>query len=166
MAPIAHIQQMAELSEALIPYLAGRPWTLVRFDKRSLITCDTPVGLVPHPDDEPWAGVGFMTAWGVTYPLTRKLGLLLSDPLVIADAIPVEDVRAGKLDYAQAGTTALGKFFNGNTVASASEWLYHHPEDERFVPNDLPEPNLVTLRMSGGPHEFSGEPAFKRKNPD
>lgn len=59
LSPITHIRQMADLVDELLPYIAGRPWTLVRFDKRSLITSDTPVGLVPHPDSEGWEGVGF-----------------------------------------------------------------------------------------------------------
>jgi len=166
LSPIAHVRQMADLVDELLPYIASRPWTLVRFDKRSLITSDAPVGLVPHPDSERWEGVGFMTAWGITYPLTRKLGLLMSDPMVFADIVPVEQVRAGQLDHAELGTTAMERFFNNLTVDAASEWLYHHPEDERFVPADLPQPNPVTMRMMGGPAEFSGEPLFRpRRDP-
>lgn len=164
MAPIAHIQQMVKAADALLPYIAGRPWSLVRFDKRSLITCDTPVGLVPHPEDEPWEGVGFMTAWGITFPLTRKFGILMSDPMVFAGKVPVETVHAGRMDHAQLGTTALERFFNGNTVANAGEWLYHHPHDGGFVPATLPDPNPVTMRMQGGPEEFSGEPMFGRRH--
>ena len=28
---------------------------------------------MPHPDDEPWRGAGFLTALAVTFPLTRRL---------------------------------------------------------------------------------------------
>jgi hypothetical protein len=63
MSPLTHIELMAELSEAMLPYVAGHPRTLVRFDRRSLVTCDTPVGLVPHGDSPAWSGVGFETAW-------------------------------------------------------------------------------------------------------
>jgi len=102
--PIVHIRQIAELLEALLPYVVGRPWSLIRFNKRALITSDSPVALIPHPDDETSRGVGFMTAWGVSYPLSRRLGLLLSDPMPFADAMPVERVRAGILDNVQVGT--------------------------------------------------------------
>lgn len=162
LAPIAHIRQMAEVVDKLLPYIAGRPWTLVRFDKRSLLTSDAPVGLVPHADNEPWQGTGFMTAWGITYPLTRKLGLLMSNPMVFADVVPVQRVWAGELDHAELGTTQTERFFNAFTVRSASEWLYHHPEDERFVPGSLPEPSPVTISMSGSPEVFTGEPLFGR----
>jgi Protein of unknown function (DUF4238) len=157
--PIAHIEQIVELSEALLPYIVGRPWTLVRFDKRSLVTCDTPVGLVPHGDHEPWSGVGFMTAWGVTYPLTRKLGLLMTDGMMLADAgVTVDRVQAGSFDHTESGTARMEKFFNQFTVGSASLWLYHHPEDERFLPDTLPQPSQVTMGMAGEPRDFSSEP--------
>lgn len=166
-AAIAHIEQIATMSEQLVKYISGRPWSLVRFEKRSLVTCDAPVGLVRHADDkEPWLGVGYMTAWGITFPLTRKLGLLMSDPMIFADEVPVEKVRDGNLDISQLGTMALERLFNEHTVMGASEWLYHHPDDERFIPTDLPAPSPVTMHMSGGQQKFSGEPLFKsRKKP-
>ncbi|WP_395640355.1 DUF4238 domain-containing protein [Pseudolysinimonas sp.] len=157
---LAHIQQMLELAKELLKYTSGRPWTLVRFDRRSLITSDTPVSLVARPDHDPAYGVGFMTAWGITYPLTRKLGLLMSDPSVWDGAVAVERVRAGEFDRVEDGTTKMEKFFNLHTALGASQWLYHHPEDEKFVPAELPEPTPVTIRMSGGEYEFSGEPTF------
>ena len=167
MSPLTHLEQMAELSEAMLPYVAGRPWTLVRFDRRSLVTCDTPVGLVPHGDSPAWSGVGFGTAWGVTYPLTRKLGLLMSDPMVLAEnGVPVDKVRAGSYDHAEVGTTRMEKFFNESTIGSASLWVYYHPDDKKFVPEALPEPNPVTMRMSGGQDEFSGEPVFGKRDAD
>lgn len=164
-SPLAHIRQMAEQVEALIPFVVGRPWTLVRFDRRSLFTSDTPVCLVSHPDDEddngPEPGVGFMTAWGVTYPLTRKLGLLMSDPMVLADSVHVSRVQQGEFDFAQVGSTQMERFFNLHTVTNASEALFHHPNDARFVPDELPDANPVTMRMTGMPLEFSGEAMFK-----
>lgn len=75
--------------------------------------------------------------------------------MVFAHDVPVEAVWAGKMDHAKEGTTALEKFFNGITAESASEWLYHHPQDERFLPKELPEPKPVTMRMSDGPETFS-----------
>ncbi len=102
-----------------------------------------------------------MTAWGITYPLTRKLGLLMSDPMPFADQVPVEDVRAGRLDGDEQGSTRMERFFNSSTVTNASEWLYHHPEDERFVPDALPNAQPVTMSMEGGPIAFPREPNLK-----
>jgi hypothetical protein len=158
---IEHITQMLELAEALLKYIVGRPWLLVRFDRRSLITSDAPVGLVRNAKDAPGYGVGYMTAWGITFPLSRKLGLLLADPELLIDLqIPVEEAHHGRADTVKVGTTELERFFNGYTVANASEWLFHHPDDEKFVPRELPEPTPVTIAMSGMGREFDGEPWF------
>ncbi len=161
--PEAHIEQMGALVDELFPYVAGRPWTLVRFARRSLLTCDTPVGLIRHPDDDAWSGVGFMTAWGITFPLTRRLGMLLSDPMPLIEAgAKVELTRAGRVDHEQPATVRLQRLFNDNTISSAGQWIYHHPDDEAVVPDELPDPNLVTMGMSGGDYEFLGEPTFGR----
>lgn len=168
---LAHIQNAVETAIELTPYLATRPWALVRFDRRSLITSDAPVSLVRRPDDEPWEGVGFATAWGVTFPLTRKLGLLMSDPMVMLEGVGADDTRvqklramvlAGRIDRIQTGTTAMEKLFNNHTAESAREYVFHHPEDERFVPANLPEPDLINIKPVGGlvDTDFDGEPLF------
>lgn len=159
---IEHIQQMLELSQELLKYLVGRPWSLIEFDRRSLITSDAPVSLIPSPGSQPWEGVGYATAWGITFPLSRKLGLIMSNPeAFIEKRIPVEHVHRGEADSMLVGTTQYEKFFNEHTVRNASEWLFHHPEDERFVPPDLPEAAPVTMKV-GAPKEFTGEPWFPR----
>lgn len=145
-------------AENLTPYIAVRPWTLVRFNSRSLFTSDAPVSLIRNPKDEPWDGVGFMTAWGITMPLTRKVGLLMSDPSVMfgnfeANDAGLQELRAavlrGEADRIQKGTTAMEKLFNEHSAFQAREYVYHHPEDEKFVPDDLPEPNLINIRAGG-----------------
>lgn len=145
-APIAHIEQIIDGAGGLLPYIVSRPWKLVRFKRRSLITCDSPVALVPDPNEEPWRGVGFAMAWGITFPLTRKLGLIMSsvEPLIEFD-YPVQKVRAGDMDTVEAGTTATEKFINESTVGSASEFVYHHPDDEAFLPSPLPDRTLTNI---------------------
>jgi hypothetical protein len=89
----------------------------------------------------------------------------MSDPMVLAEnGVPVERVRAGSCDHAEVGTTRMEKFFNESTIGSASLWVYCHPDDKKFIPEALPEPNPVTIRTSGGPDEFSGEPAFGKRD--
>lgn len=118
---LAHIAHTLDTAKELTTYLAVRPWTLVRFDRRSLITSDAPVTLIARPDIEPWEGVGFATAWGMIFPLTRRLGLLISDPQVLLDGLEAEDPRvqqtrsrvlAGDFDRVDTGTTTMEKFFN------------------------------------------------------
>lgn len=159
----AQIEQTLELADALYRYFSGRPWTLMHFEKRSLILSDVPIGLVRRDDDEDvWMGVGVLTAWGVTFPLTRKLGLLMNDPTyLINHDVPVEKTRAGEYDLVQTGTTAMEKLFNEHTAAAASMRLFHHPDDARFVPAGLREPSPLTMSLQGTPREFSGDPYFQ-----
>lgn len=156
-----HLEEMFKLADELLKYLVGRPWTLVEFDRRSIITCDDPVVLVRHPAAEPSEGVGFMTAWSITYPLSRKLGLLMSsiEPVIEA-GVPAESVRAGRADMTEQGTTKLEKFFNAQTATGASEWLFHHPDDSQFVPSPLPGPRPHSVETRGLSGEFTGEPWF------
>lgn len=160
MKPIAHIKQMLEMADEILPFIAGRPWTLVKFQRRSLITSDTPVSLIPDLEEErfPFEGVGFFTAWGITYPLTRKLGLLMSDPAPLSEFATIEDVLTGRFDRTDPGTTAAEKFFNSSTAQSARAWVYHHPDDEKYVPHPLPESEQVSVKLFGSPEDFSGDP--------
>jgi hypothetical protein len=149
-APQEHIAQLLHLAAEILPFILGRPWSLVRFERRSLITCDSPVGLVRHPEDEPWRGAGFLTALAITFPLTRRLGLHMGDIRQLAEAnIPVELLRAGEGDGVEEGTTALANFINHSTVRSASEYVYHHPDDGSTRPSPLPEPTSTTISMQG-----------------
>jgi hypothetical protein len=170
-----HIEHMIATAERLAKYLVTRPWSLVRFDRRSLITCDAPVSLIRNPKDEDfWAGVGFATAWGISVPLTRKLGLLMSDPMVMIERFEAGDpmiqkVRAavisGSVDRIEAGTTAMERLFNEYTAESAREYIYCHPDDEHFVPDDLHEPTLINMDAGGFMDaEFDGEPWFPAVN--
>jgi Protein of unknown function (DUF4238) len=122
--------QAGDASDHLPPIL-GRPWKLFRFQRRSLITCDSPVGLVAAPDAETSQGVGFSTAWAITFPMTRRLGLVMGDITPLTEAnVPLERVRTGGFDAAEQGTTIMQKFINESTMQSASEYLYHHPDDD------------------------------------
>jgi hypothetical protein len=148
--PVAHIAQIIESANKLLPYIVGRPWTLVRFNRRPMVTSDSPVGLVPEPGTEPWEGVGFMTAQMITFPLTRKLGLIMGDAMLFAERnIPVQRLRAGEADETEPGTTAMARLINDSTVHSASEYVYHHPVDEQALPSPLPGPTLSNLAIPG-----------------
>ena len=166
---LAHIQHMVETADHLAKYLVTRPWSLVRFDRRSLITCDAPVSLIRNPkDDDFWHGVGFATAWGISVPLTRKLGLLMSDPMAMVERFDAEDpmvqkirvaVISGSVDRVEAGTTTMERLFNEHAAESAREYLYWHPDDEKFVPSGLHAPTLINIEAKGFTDaEFDGEP--------
>ncbi|GAA4195545.1 hypothetical protein GCM10022219_20780 [Microbacterium oryzae] len=168
---VGHIKHMIDTAEHLAKYLVTRPWLLVRFDRRSLITCDAPVSLIRDSSDvDPWEGVGFATAWGISVPITRKLGLLMSDPMVMIERFEagdpmIQEIRAavvgGRLDRTERGTTAMERLFNEHTAESAREYIYCHPDDVRFVPDELHEPTLINMDAGGFMDaEFDGEPWF------
>lgn len=173
-AVLDHIKHMVATAEHLAKYLVTRPWSLIHFDRRSLITCDAPVSLIRNPlDEDYWSGVGFATAWGISVPITRKLGLLMSDPMVMIERLSADDpmiqkirtaVVSGSVDRIEAGTTAMERLFNDYTAESAREYVYCHPEDERFVPTDLHEPTLINMDAGGFMDaDFDGEPWFGRE---
>lgn len=167
---LSHIHDTVETAEELTPSVALRPWILVRFNQESLLTSDAPVSLIRSPDTAPWKGVGFETAAAIAFPLTRKLGLLMVDPTMMRDhldedELPAEQYRSwllrGAVDQVQRGNTDLENYFNEHTAASAREYIYHHPEDERCVPDELPEPNLIMVDTGGAMEmEFDGAPRF------
>lgn len=155
----AFADQMLTTATQILPYVLGRPWTLVRFDRRSLVTSDHPVALVAPSDASPWEGVGYGTAAGITTPLTRKLGLVMGDPLIFAQHITIDRVAAGELDAVlPLGSTQMERFFNQHTVSFASRWIFLHRDDERFLPRSLPDPNPVQMEMGSQSWEFDGRP--------
>lgn len=155
----SHIKQTLTLAESLLPYVSGRPWCLIEFSRRSLLTSDTPVALIPDDHAGLNTGVGYATAWGITFPLSRKKGLLISSPEPLIEAnIPVDEVREGKFDLTRPGTTTLARFFNEQAIWNASEAIYHHPEDTALIPSELPPPRPVTSSASSEEYVFSGEP--------
>lgn len=137
-----YIGSIFNIHNAVVEHMADRPWTLVRFDRRSLFTSDAPVGLIPDPAAPAWMGVGYSNAFAITFPLTRKLALLMGPKTAAVGAgLSAEQVRDGVADLLDPrGSTMTEKMINGATVAAAGEWLYHHPDDSRFVPEQLPPP--------------------------
>ena len=133
------------------------------------------MSLIRNPkDDASQLGVGFATAWGIAIPINRKLGLLMNDPTAVLERLDMDDPRIGRIraavvrgsvDSVEIGTTAIERLFNEHTAGSAREYIYCHPDDERFVPNDLHEPTLINVQADGLMDvEFDGEPWFPPSN--
>lgn len=148
---LGHIRHILELVPELLLYSVGRPWALVRFNRKKLLTCDTPVALVRDPElNDLLRGVGVGNAWGITVPLTREVGLLLSHPGPVFEEAAdhqqqkpeevAEDIVSGRHDHEEPGSTKWAHLFNGHTIANARNWLFHHPDDAHLVPDELPGP--------------------------
>lgn len=168
---LTHILDSVETAEHLTNSLALRPWILVRFTRRSVVTSDAPVTLIPDDKAPQWQGIGFNNAGGIFFPLTRKLILVMGDPTIVrdhlsVDQLPDDEYQAlllrGVVDYQHTGTTADEKFFNAMTAGSAREYVFHHPDDGKFVPENLPDPCLLIVDSGGVMDmEFDGDPWFK-----
>lgn len=137
--PRDHIEMMGEVTQPVAAILAARPWTLVRFTRRALITSDAPVTSVPYEDSGSYTGLAF--AQLVLYPVSRRTGLIMRDPLDGSgadddlDAL-IERAQTGALDDESVGTASLEEMMNERTAAHAVRNLHHHPADSRFVPPD------------------------------
>ena len=146
-----HIDQIMKTVPEIHPYFAGRPWTLLRFQRKRLVVCDTPVALIPSPDAEPHEGSGLLNAWGISVPVTRSIGLLMTDPRqLIENKVPVERVHLAQFDAEMAPTAAHAKLMNDATVRNARRWIFHHPNDRELVGDDLPDPLEAEFETSGG----------------
>lgn len=145
-----HVQQLLSLVSPLRESLRARAWHLVRFDRRALITSDVPVSLAPDPNSD-YPGLGFANAQYVLFPLCRRIGLMMRR---VEDASDHSAASSGVLDAHREASTVLEKLFNQLTVLSASMAVFHHPEDDRFVPPDLPEPRSHTVGIAGGEPTF------------
>jgi len=136
-----HIGHLGYLLPRLVKYIQGRPWALIEFERRGLITSDAPVCPVPDPQMPPHMRMGLQTARGLTFPLDRRHALLMSSPEpFIRGGVGVEEVTTGAWDLARPGTTKDERAINLSTALSARKRLYHHPDDEEYVPSILPEP--------------------------
>lgn len=125
---------------AVYPYFAGRPWVLARFNRRSLLTSDTPIALAPDGEAQPFSGVGVGSAMAMTVPLTRNIGLVLSSHANDLAGVHIDEVMGGELDWLLTPTTRYASMFNQATIQNAREWIFHHPDDSDFVPDKLGDP--------------------------
>jgi hypothetical protein len=145
-----HIDHLLELVPVVVRFFVGRPWNLVRFSRQKLLTCDTPVALIRDPKLEGfYAGVGVMNAWGISVPLTREIGLLLSDPMSLykedgagqgSMESLLQEILNGGEDQTLNASTKIARFFNATTIKNARNWVFHHPDDAALVPDELPGP--------------------------
>ena len=146
--PLAHIEKILDMVPSLIRYFVGRPWILVRFTRKKLLTCDTPISLISDQESTDfYQGVGLSNAWGISIPLTREIGLLLGNPEPVWEeeqaagrrtkAQTAERVARGGYDHEQVGSTKMAQLFNVHSLSNARSWVFHHPDDAALVSDDL-----------------------------
>ena len=134
-----HLKIMLDLLPGTASMFYARGWTLIRFQRKALITCDNPVHLVPAPDHPRWSGIGLVTAAQIFVPLDRRMALLMGDTSDSDKGVP--------------GTTAIAKRFNGALAWNSSHAIFHHPDDDPLIGIDLPDPGR---RVTGGYEDVKG----------
>lgn len=135
-----HIEQIVDLLPKLHPYFAARPWSLIRFTRQRLLTCDTPVLLVPHADHSAWEGVGLLTAWALVLPLSPDTALLMTDPTPLMQRITPEYVASGALDRIEPANAKWARVLRALVIGNSRRFIYHHISDGHLIPADLPAP--------------------------
>lgn len=121
-----HIAMIFDMWPGLTNVFAQTHWSLIRFERRSLLTSDHPVALFAHPDHPDFLGVGVLNAAGVIAPLSRRLALQISYDL------------KGMPEPVVPGSTTLARAINGQVLNNARRFVYHHPEDDPLVGLDIP----------------------------
>ena len=115
-----HIQLMEKLLPVVLKRIWNSSWILFTFERRSLLTSDTPVYLLPQEYHPEWSGLGLRHAAGWLIPAGRRVALNISYSPAFGDiALP--------------GSTSVASMFNRTAIDSARQFIYYHPEDGHLV---------------------------------
>jgi Protein of unknown function (DUF4238) len=112
------LQSLDPISEASEILMSLYHWGVVRWPDRSLVTSDSPVLMVPFESQGPY-GVGLGTAQRIYLGLGRRLALVLVNRRW-------RDLSDG---FELNPTPEMAFGHNRNLAASATRWIYHHPDD-------------------------------------
>jgi Protein of unknown function (DUF4238) len=128
--PAQHLRLLVNLWGPTARQMMARTWTLVRFQRRCLITSDHPVSLEVGRNYPKYMGVGLATAEAFVLPLSRRVGLMMGK--IYSEAVPELELP---------GTTKRAQSFVYETIRGARRYLYHHPDDDPLAGLDLPDPS-------------------------
>ncbi|MFJ8476578.1 DUF4238 domain-containing protein [Kitasatospora sp. NPDC094011] len=119
-----HIAMMSRLFRGAAWRLYGRSWNLIYFQRKPLVTTDTPVVLIKPLGQDPRLPTGTATAGGVLVALDRRVALLMTDDQLGDAQMP--------------GSTALANSLNQRLVWEARRHIFHHPDDNPLQGLSLP----------------------------
>ncbi|MEV6388540.1 DUF4238 domain-containing protein [Nocardia xishanensis] len=161
---ILHINRIMDDVPETLRFFLARPWALIRFERKTLLTCDTPVSLVPRPDTPSYMGTGLLNAFAITLPLSRHVGLVMTDlkPLV-ENGVDPRRVVAGELDVVEPPTGRNAAMFNRCMLLNARNEIYYHPDDVGLLPDPLPEARNVEIGISGADEMFTALQQMRRR---
>jgi hypothetical protein len=114
-----HVQESMRMLDEFTPVLArAYTWNVIRWKRRSLLTSDMPVMLIPPPgfESEP---VGLYTAGSIYFAIGRRASLFLLNR-AHEDSIDGQDLP---------GTFSLARRLNAIAAGSSRRWVYFHTSD-------------------------------------
>ncbi|MEU1366614.1 DUF4238 domain-containing protein [Streptomyces sp. NPDC005803] len=133
--PNYHLKLIKDLVPRTAAFFHSRSWGLCRFEKKTLLTSDSPLVLVPRPGDDPYEGVGLATAAGFLLPLDRRAALMIRGDEGADSRIPP--------------TAHVAKTINQKVVLEAYRSVFHHPDDKILDGLVVPEPSTREVDIRG-----------------
>ncbi|MFB9902860.1 DUF4238 domain-containing protein [Allokutzneria oryzae] len=128
--PESQLRALRNLWEPTTRQMMARRWTVVRFERKTLVTSDHPVALAVRSDYPEYMGVGLTNTEAFVVPLSRRVGLVMGK---------IGNHPGRELEIP--GTTRLARAFLSEIVGSCRRYLYHHPLDDPLAGLELPQPH-------------------------
>lgn len=100
-------------------------WTVVRWQRQTLLTSDVPLVLVAAEDHPAWSGVGLGTAGALWFGLDRRTALYL----IHRERLHGTNAEHATDGQALPGTFAQARTLNQRTSLQARRFVYAHPDD-------------------------------------
>lgn len=113
------LMKMFKESEAVAPFIASRPWTLLETRKRAFVTSDRPVTLWrQRTEEDRHYGVGIITADAIYFPLDPYKVLVLGTGFDGGWHVDIP-------------TTSEVRHINQEVAHWSQRWVLHHPDHVR-----------------------------------
>lgn len=135
-----HIAFIARLQPKVTSFFYSRAWGICHFERKTLLTGDTPLVTLRDPDTPPFYGTGLLNAGGFLIPLARRCALV----------IHAQQAR----DYVIDPSTSVARWVNQHVVFHARKTVFHHPDDHPLDGLEVPEQRRREMWISGEPQDF------------
>jgi len=129
-----HVKSVNALASGTSAMFADKSWSLIRFNRRRLVTSDNPITLVPD-FHRPQDSVGIINAEHIMCTLDRQTAVIM-----------------GNLfgpDIEMPPSTRFAHYVNMMIAYGAHRAIYHHPDDDPLNRISLPEPHLRVMEDPG-----------------
>lgn len=139
---LQHLQNTFISAEAEVPFLLGREWTFFYFERKKLITSDSPLSMFAPDEPAEKADTTLRGAGALLFPLSRSVALHLgrlhginchgSEEEIYRQVGNLKKTAGGEFDRVLAGTSHLANQFNVMTAFFAEREVFRHPEDSQL----------------------------------